>query len=151
VAVEEPDGTMTYGEDPFDPYLTIKRDLATGQLAIRLRGNDADVWYELEVDPEGKPNLYWLHYTLELPPCPPGPVRFADSVLAALWDDPSIVRRLDGTGVLTHISPLVFQLDGDVLRLADGHDFPNLWPLPELAAKTKRSGASYHERVNGKR
>ena len=60
VETEGPDGASRSGG--VDPYLTVKCDPATGHLALLIYPDDA--WLKLEIDPRGKPNLYWIHYEL---------------------------------------------------------------------------------------
>jgi hypothetical protein len=156
VAREGPDGTKTKYEDPSTPYMTIKINPANGHLAILRRGNPVGTWEKLEVDPEGRRNLYWLHSEIVLPPPAPVPGEaFVVSGSNILWAHPDVVRLPDGRGVLRDREPWVLEVDGDILKLSQGYDLAGLWNLPELAAmrreRWKRFGVAYYTRVKDKR
>src|SRR5687768_8975985 len=63
VAREGPDGKK---ECESSEWMTVKTDPATGHLALLVYR--ADSWLKLEIDPERRPSLYWVHYEVMLPP-----------------------------------------------------------------------------------
>lgn len=145
VAVEQTNGKKERYEG-VEEYMTIKANPKTGHLAIiQWRSRDGE-WEKLEIDSDGRPNLYWHHSEIVIPPLPPGSMpRVSGATI--LWAHPEVIKLPDGRGLIKEREPWLLEVDGDTLKMSQGYDAAGFWNPPEYAAIRKEGfGVTYFAR-----